>query len=472
MAIFTVTNLDDSGSGSLRDAIGIANETIGADTIEFANNLSGGVIGLTSGELKIKESLTINGLGANFLKVDAQKNNFRVFNINDNNTLNLIDVFINGLTITGGNALTSNGSGIFNEENLTVTNSIITDNTSGFGGGGIDIRNGIVNITNSIITNNSANSGGGIGGFNSTVNITNSNISSNFAREGGGIDVSGSSVDIINSTISENFAGFTGGGLNIGGSSANITNSTISRNTASFSGGGLHIPPDGMNVVGSTVNIINSTISGNTATSFFGGGLNVVGSTVNISNNTISGNSAGFENSLGGGGGLSIFNFTDFGDFGPIILDGTVNITNTIIANSTGGDCVNFSGTIASNINNLIEDGTCNPQLSGTPNIGPLQVNGGSTETHALLPGSIAINTGSNEEVPPEITTDQRGLGFVRIVNGTVDIGAFEVQSAMQSVPESSSVLASVVLFTVGFCLFIRKKFLKIIHSIFQNYKI
>ncbi|MDJ0726357.1 MAG: choice-of-anchor Q domain-containing protein, partial [Prochloraceae cyanobacterium] len=56
------------------------------------------------------------------------------------------------------------------------------------------------------------------------------------------------------------------------------------------------------------------------------------------------------------------------------------------------------------------------------------QDNGGDSFTQELLAGSLAIDAGNNANVPPGVTTDQRGDGFDRIVNGTVDIGAFEVQ--------------------------------------------
>ncbi|NES68578.1 MAG: calcium-binding protein, partial [Okeania sp. SIO2D1] len=101
----------DSGNGSLRDAIAMANATPDADTITFDSSLTGMTIGLTSGELSITNSLTINGLGANLLTVDAQQNGFRVFNI-DNGSDDLINVFIDGLTITGGNPI-GGGGGIF-----------------------------------------------------------------------------------------------------------------------------------------------------------------------------------------------------------------------------------------------------------------------------------------------------------------------------------------------------------------------
>ncbi len=72
------------------------------------------------------------------------------------------------------------------------------------------------------------------------------------------------------------------------------------------------------------------------------------------------------------------------------------------------------------------------------PTLGPLQNNGGPTETMALLPGSPAIDAGPNP-VPsfPTNEFDQRGDGFTRVVNGTVDIGAFEVQPPPTPAPEA-----------------------------------
>ena len=104
MPVFNVVNTLDAGAGSLRDAINMANGNGEADIINFDASLSGMSIGLTSGELLITEGLTINGLGANLLTVDAGMNGFQVFSIDDGITSNFIDVFINGLTITGGSA--------------------------------------------------------------------------------------------------------------------------------------------------------------------------------------------------------------------------------------------------------------------------------------------------------------------------------------------------------------------------------
>ncbi|GFE68524.1 hypothetical protein CFPU101_11340 [Chroococcus sp. FPU101] len=131
-------------------------------------------------------------------------------------------------------------------------------------------------------------------------------------------------------------------------------------------------------------------------------------------------------------------------DGGGVFNRGTLNLANTIIANSTGGDCATFG--LDTNVNNLIEDGSCDPTLSGNPNLGPLQDNGGPTFTQALLPGSIAIDAGSNAAIPPGITTDQRGAGFSRIVNGTVDIGAYEASPNVPPVPEPSSLFGILTL--------------------------
>ena len=152
----------------------------------------------------------------------------------------------------------------------------------------------------------------------------------------------------------------------------------------------------------------NSTFSGNynNGPGAGGGILNANASTLTLTNSTLSGNS-----SLQGGG---IFNVS------------TLTINNTIVAHSTGGDI--FSTHTISSSNNLIQDGSggLTGTITGDPLLGPLQNNGGPTQTMAPLPGSPAIDAGNNRLIPPGVTTDQRGTGFPRIVNGTVNIGAFE----------------------------------------------
>ena len=132
------------------------------------------------------------------------------------------------------------------------------------------------------------------------------------------------------------------------------------------------------------------------------------GSDARIENSTISANSA-----INNGGGI-------FNDNAIFHLD------NSIIANSLGNDCFSNNGPPSTNNYTLIEDNSCSPTLSGDPLLGSLTDNGGDTLTMALLSGSPAIDAGDPVFNPPP-AYDQRGTGFPRVVNGRIDIGAYEV---------------------------------------------
>jgi hypothetical protein len=378
--------------------------------VDFQDGLSG-TITLTSGPVMISKLLTIDGPGVSVITVSGNKTQ-QIFNVPAPFT-----VTISGLTIANGSA--GEGGAISNGGALTVTGCTFSGNSAGNGGG---IANfGSLAITGSTFTGNSANSNGGhIGGGGiwnaATVILTNSILSGNSSITGGGGIANGfdGTLTITGSTFSNNSASgsFGGGGIWIQTGTLTLTGSTFSGNSTPSSGGGIS------NQSGNNVGIVNSTFYLNTAVT--GAGISQTGSgTLTLTSTTLTKN---FASSQGGaifqtgGGKVVIRNAILAGNIAPSSPDAMGALSSqghNLIGNSTGGSGYtgkDLVGTAASPID---------------PRLGPLQDNGGPTFTMALLPGSPAIDAGDNANAPP---TDQRGLP--RIVNGTIDIGAFEVQGA------------------------------------------
>ncbi|MEW6210746.1 MAG: hypothetical protein AB1631_20445, partial [Acidobacteriota bacterium] len=204
MATFTVTNLNDSGAGSLRQAITDANAMMGADTIDFQAGLTG-TITLTTGQLPtITQDLTITGPGANVLTVSGN-NASRVFEIASGVTVMISDLTISNGSVSG----LDNGGGIRNSGALTLTNSTLSGNSTSdvsVGGGIFNDSFGTLTIQNSTLSGNSAGfDGGGI--FNlGTLTIQNSTLSNNSALDGGGIS-NFNLVTIKNSIVANSTSG-------------------------------------------------------------------------------------------------------------------------------------------------------------------------------------------------------------------------------------------------------------------------
>ena len=362
--IIVVTNTNDSGAGSLRDALAIASD---GDTIDATGVF--GTILLTSGQLQITHNVTISGPGANHLAVDGNGQSRVFYKSGWNST-------VSGLTIRNGHVTNDFGGGIFN-------------------------YGGALTLSNCTVIGNSAYYGGGISNYNSgdsgiaTLTLTNSTLSGNSAYSGGGI---------FNSMFG-------------GGAAVTISNSTISGNSADF-GGGIKSGGGGPNGPSAFVTISNSTISGNSAGN--GGGIYNSPSPrsraeVGVNNSTISDNST-----TGNGGGIYNHGFLELtstilnaGSSGQNIFNdaGAVSSLGYNVSSDDGGGYLMATG----------------DQINTDPMLGPLQDNGGPTFTHVLLPGSSAINAGDPGFSPPPFF-DQRGPGFDRVVNGRVDIGSFEVQ--------------------------------------------
>jgi hypothetical protein len=439
-ATIIVTSQNDNGAGSLRAAVSSASS---GDTITFDPSLGGKTITLTSGEIVITKALTINGPGAHNLAISGNHAS-RIFNTN-------AAVTISGLTLTNGQT-TGDGGAIVASGKMTLIGDALTGNHSQNNGGAAASRFGATfTISDSTFSNNTSEflsgalytdgnpnsivrstfSGNsvlneGVGGaiFNDgTLSISQSTISNNSAigesSLAGGIYSDGS-VTITDSTLSGNSAdaGGEGGGFYNAGT-VTFRNSTVSGNscgdaTIDFESQGAGI----FNEARSTVTIINSSVANNTTgTGSQGAGIYNNG-TLNLSCSTIAGNANGAGGTAGG-----IFNNA-----------GTVTAANTIIARNSANAAADFFGALASQGFNLIGDTTgssgaiASDMINVDPKLGPLQNNGGFTQTMALLFGSPAIDHGDPAFNPnafnPPINTDQHGLA--RVINGVIDVGSFE----------------------------------------------
>jgi hypothetical protein len=278
MALFTVSNTNDSGAGSLRQAIIDANANADADTIQFAGSMAGQTITLTSGVLVISDDLTVTGDTNGDRKADVTisgNDASRIFDLNFGGTFS---VTLQSLTLTNGQAPNDLGGGgaILQRVGATlfVSNSTLVNNDAGGGqhGGAIN-SSGQLTVINSMIAENSASSGGAIANYSpETMTIVNSTLHNNTAAaEGGAIDTS-SILNIFNSTITGNSSGNIGGGIDLfGGATANIVNSVIAGNTAA--------------AAGADVGDFDGTATVNATNSFFGTTVLIGGSfTANLEN--------------------------------------------------------------------------------------------------------------------------------------------------------------------------------------------
>jgi len=395
-APIVVTNCDDSGPGSLRDAY--FNAPDGA-TIDLTQ-LQCSTITLTSGALTDSlsaEDVSLEGPGKYALTINGN-NNGRVIVHNGSGTLGL-----SNLTITGGSYSGVYGGGCiysYGSVNATVTLisecSMSSTGTAKAYGGAIYAKTGVTvalsTVSNSRAHADAANSGGG-GVWSNEVQVFASTISGNTASGDGSHYARGGGVFALGNT--------------------SIKYSTLTDNEAD-TGGGAYLT----GAADETMLVLDSTISGNRALGA-AGGIFAKYRPLEIANSTIAQNSAVFEFGAG------------------VYLASDTEIESSIIANNTSQDGLQASdvsgvSTVAiSGANNLIIASTLTvppDTITSDPMLGPLQINGGYTMTHALLPGSPAIDHGNNVYGS---CCDQRGstaenVIFERTVGPSTDIGAFE----------------------------------------------
>lgn len=410
----TVTTTDDElnadGDCSLREAVEAANTNTPVDNcidnsgaynfiMLSADTYTLSILGFNednnqTGDLDIIEDVTIQGAGKWQTVINAA---------DIDRALHILGgvVQVVGLTISDGSTDTFFGDGgciLVEDSYLALQDVSVYSCLAGNSGGGIYVAPGAsLDVMDSeIVENGAGGSGGGI-----------------FVANGAWVGV------IERTTIRDNYANQNGGGIFNTGQIGDISYTTISFNRAELgNGGGIFNGSSGsIGFVPDT--ILNTTISSNSAV--FGGGIFNAGEISDVLHVTIANNDA-FQ----GGGIRNVSSGYFWG------------IQSSIIANSiNGGDCSN-AGTIFSNGYNILSDGSCSSDFTNTgdllntdPMLGPLQNNGGSTETHALLPGSPAIDH-VDEFVCPWPADDQRGVG--RPIDGDgdsitrCDSGAFEFE--------------------------------------------
>ncbi len=425
---FTVTNLADSGEGSLRDEVDAANANPGPDAVAFAVGLAG-TITLSGSGLQITDPLDLEGPGPGQITV-AQSSAMRVFHVN---LTSPGAVTIAGLHIAGGTAPNSGSHANYGGDILNDTTNAVADLT----------------ISNSVISGGRAPSdGGGIESLGAPLTLLDSTVTGNRAAVSGGIEAGNTAgYTIAGSTISGNVAEIETGGLegSLSGGTGSIEDSTIAGNDGGEGdAGGAHLY---VTFSGSVV-IRDSTVTGNVGGeggSGSGGGLWLgtdVSGRIAIEDSTIAANRAEGKAPFGGGGGIAVE-----------LTPANVSLVDTIVAGnlaaSHGPDvdgplAASFS-LIGNPVGATVTESVPGSDLTGLdPLLGPLQDNGGPTQTMALTATSPAVNRGGGA-----LASDQRGAARPVLYPGVpisaapgangADIGAYELQAPAAPEPPPSS---------------------------------
>jgi hypothetical protein len=428
-ADITVNNISDSGPGSLRDAI-LRADASGGGIIRFLNKDSGTIL-LQSPLPALTRNITVIGPGAGQLSVtgggiyvltNAAGNTATVSGLNVT-VANFGNLNFLGCNVTNATLNPDRHGGCLNAGSMQVIRCTFSGMRAQDVGGAI-LNSGSLIVSACTFTNNGCCAIYNVGG---SVQVENSTLAHSYASDtgaggrGAGIWNESGTVVVRNCSITNDTA-LEGGGIWNGGSLA-VINSTLAQNRAAYSsgpepGGGIY------NDTAGTAMLVNTTITGNTAMNE-GGGIYNLG-TLWLLNCTIDSNIAS-----GDPGDAPI-------EGGGIWNSGTVYSKNTIFAGNLALDFntnsafpgPDFFGVLTSQGFNLIQDTSGCTILGDTTGnllgvdllLGPLQDNGGPTYTQALLPGSPAINAGTNDGAP---STDQRGVS--RPQGPSTDIGAFEV---------------------------------------------
>jgi hypothetical protein len=305
-------------------------------------------------------------------------------------------------TVTGSkfsnDSTDEDGGGVFVYKTSTATfgNCIFSNDFAGNGGGAL-CTDGVctAKMTACTISDDTAAQGGGVCNSGGTVVLSQCTLSNDScpADGGGGGFENGAGTGTVTACTFSNDSAAAGGGMFNEGGVATVTNCTFCNNTTHGAGGGaIYNGPAGN--LAFTLTVTNCTIADNSALHGSGGGIfHAAGGTLNLINTIVAENTA-----------------TSSPD---VANQGTLAADHDLIGDGTGSGIANGGG-------NLV-GGNGNPVID--PRLGPLQNNGGHTETLALFADSPAIGQADNAQAP---ATDQRGHKRVDQVGEVTDIGAFE----------------------------------------------
>lgn len=390
---FVVSNTNDSGAGSLRQAIDDANIAGGNPTITFdAGAFATPQVITLATSLSATTSMTVQGPGAALVTISGN-NAVRVLTVGSG-----VSFVLNDVTVSNGSAVGGGGILAASTSNLTLFQCVISNNFSASTGGGILHQGGGGTLMIDRSTFMANTTGGGTGGA--------------------GVESAAATNRITHTTFTGQISNSSGGAYRSSGSgvASFFSNCTFSGNTAESTGGGA------IRILTGTGNLLvlnHCTLTGNRTNSGAGGAINV-GSGVPLLLNDclVADNYVGISPS------------TSRSDiFGAIIGASSNNLigvdTNvTGVANGTNGNIIGTAGAPVD------------------PLVGVLSDNGGPTQTHALQTGSPAINAGvTPSETQSVFLTANTGGTFTLTFNGqtTISLAGTATAAAVQSALESLS---------------------------------
>ena len=448
-----------------------------SNTITFANNLNGKTLTLTtvgSGRVgptafPVASNIVVSGPAGNSgVTLSAAGTTMRLFDVTSSGSLTVQNLTLTGGTaqgFAGGDFLWGGGGGgsaglggaIFNQGTLQILNSTLTANIAQGGAGGTYNFNlegnggsggGGLNGKGANIANNNGSAGGGPnggaggggsgedGGFGGGAGGGSSDGSSSGGQPGGigGYGGGGGGGGYASSFAGIGGAGGFGGGA--GGNSGGPGRGAAGGNGGAGMGGAI-FNEAGVVIISNSTLAANAAVGGAGGVGEFGGnsaGGSGLGGALFNHNGAITISSSTISANVAAQGGRGVYNLGGDENATTDSTTAIAVINNTIIGQAAAagedftGATIGNGANATSGAYNLIRtsSGFAGAVIStADPKLGPLQNNGGPTRTMALLAGSPAIDAGNPSYLPPP-SVDQRGGSFARVLNGRIDVGAYE----------------------------------------------